>query len=99
MYVNRSEESILNIRGSFNLNISDSNALKGIALLMLLFHHLFYIETGLYDDVTLHIGREINLVNYIAIACKLCVAIFVFLQNTSALRLFFLFADSIDIIA
>ena len=81
MYVNRSEESILNIRGSFNLNISDSNALKGIALLMLLFHHLFYIETGLYDDVTLHIGREINLVNYIAIACKLCVAIFVFLSG------------------
>lgn len=81
MYVNRSEESILNIRGSFNLNISYSNALKGIALLMLLFHHLFYIETGLYDDVTLHIGREINLVNYIAIACKLCVAIFVFLSG------------------
>ena len=82
MYVGCSEKSILNKGAQFNLSIDDSYALKGIALLMLLFHHLFYIQNGLYDDVTLHMGREkIDLVNYIALACKLCVAIFVFLSG------------------
>ena len=61
----------------FKLELNDSNALKGIALLLLLFHHLFYIQNGKYDDVALHIGG-IELVQYIALACKLCVAIFVF---------------------
>lgn len=65
----------------FKLELNDSNALKGIALLLLLFHHLFYIQNGKYDDVALHIGGGIELVQYIALACKLCVAIFVFLSG------------------
>lgn len=62
----------------FSLDFSDSYELKGIALLMLLFHHLFYIRNGLYDDIAL---GGTNVVQYVALACKLCVAVFVFLSG------------------
>ena len=56
----------------------DTNVLKGIALLLLLCHHLFYKENGLYDD--LFIAGH-GLVNEWGKVCKVCVAIFVFLSG------------------
>ena len=60
------------------LSLKESNELKGIALILMLIHHLFYVQTGLYDDI------EINghgLVNTIGVLCKVCVAIYVFLSG------------------
>lgn len=62
-----------------NLTISDTNILKGIALLLLLLHHLFYVQTGLYDDIPIY--KNIYLVNELGKFGKLCVAIFVFLSG------------------
>lgn len=74
MHIACSELIFNKIESEFNRGIGDSYALKGAALRMLLFHYLFYIENGRYADVSLPIG---GLANYIAIACKLCVAVFV----------------------
>lgn len=60
------------------LNLRESNSLKGIALLLLLIHHLFYIQKGQYDDITLY-GHGI--VNSLGLICKVCVALFVFLSG------------------
>lgn len=60
------------------LSLRDTNALKGIALLLLLIHHLFYINNGLYDDITIA-GRGV--VQTIGQWSKICVAIFVFLSG------------------
>lgn len=60
------------------LSQRDTNVLKGIALLLLLIHHLFYIDNGLYDDITLA-GHGI--MQTIGLWCKVCVAIFVFLSG------------------
>lgn len=64
---------------SFFLSLKDTNVLKGVALLMLLFHHLFYVQKGLYDDIQLTSTHA--LVQDIGIWCKLCVAIFIFLSG------------------
>lgn len=61
------------------LSLSDSNVLKGVALLLLLCHHLFSSQNGGFDDV--HLYKDHYLVQDIGIACKLCVAIFVFLSG------------------
>lgn len=60
------------------LSLKDTNVLKGVALLLLLWHHLFYKENGLYDD--LYIAGH-GLVNELGIVSKVCVAIFVFLSG------------------
>lgn len=60
------------------LSLRDTNVLKGIALLFLLIHHLFYIDNGLYDEVTIA-GRGV--VQTIGLWSKVCVAIFVFLSG------------------
>lgn len=61
------------------LTISDTNALKGLALLLLLFHHLFYKNPGIYDDI--HLIGNYNLVQTIGKIAHLCVAMFVFLSG------------------
>ena len=61
-----------------SLTIEESNALKGIALLLLLVHHLFYIQDGKYEDISI-VGH--GLIHAIGIICKVCVAIFVFLSG------------------
>lgn len=61
------------------LTKKDTNILKGIALLLLLAHHLFYKNPGLYDDV--HLKGAYYLVQTVGYASKICVAIFVFLSG------------------
>ena len=64
---------------SLSLTLSDSNILKGVALLFLLVHHLFYIRNGRFDDIEIFDGHY--LVNMIGLACKVCVPMFVFLSG------------------
>ena len=61
------------------LSKTDTQVLKGIALLLLLSHHLFYKNPGLYDDITI-IGNH-QLVQTIGVISKVCVSIFVFLSG------------------
>ncbi len=60
------------------LSVKDTMALKGVALLLLLIHHLFYVQKGLYDDFCL---GGWGLVHHLGKASKVCVAIFVFLSG------------------
>ena len=62
-----------------SLSLKDTNVLKGIGLLLLLCHHLFYVQKGLYDDI--HLVGDHYLVQELGIWCKVCVAIFVFLSG------------------
>lgn len=66
-------------RTSIKLSKTDTNVLKGVALILLLIHHLFYIQSGRYDDI--HLWGDYYLVNSIGVICKFCVAIFVFLSG------------------
>ena len=63
---------------SLELSLNDTMLLKGVALLLLLAHHLFYQGIG-YNDV--HLYGNHYLVKEIGIISKLCVAIFVFLSG------------------
>ena len=66
-----------------HLSVQNSKALKGLALMLLLVHHLFWISNGLYDDITVaHHG----VINELGKSCKLCVAIFVFLSGYGLTR-------------
>lgn len=60
-----------------SLSLSDTQILKGIALLLLLYHHLFF-SSGDFDDW--YIG-QIPVVQTFGAQSKLCVAIFVFLSG------------------
>lgn len=60
-----------------SISHQDTNALKGIALLLLLIHHCLYTGEG-YDDVML-IGHPVF--QNIGQFSKLCVALFVFLSG------------------
>lgn len=60
------------------LSLSESIQLKGLSLLLLLCHHLFYIQQGQYDDILL---GDYGIVHQIGITCKVCVALFVFLSG------------------
>lgn len=65
-------------QSEMHLSLQDTNALKGIALFFLLWHHLFYTGEMLVDDIT--IGKY-PFVLTTGIWCKVCVAIFVFLSG------------------
>lgn len=62
-----------------NVLISKRNSqmMKGMGILLMLFHHLFYSSwsQSLYDDVTIH---GVGIFNQLGVFCKLCVAVFVF---------------------
>lgn len=62
-----------------SLSLKDTNILKGVALLLLLIHHLFFYPNDGYDDI--HLAGDYYLTNSIAVWSKLCVAIFVFLSG------------------
>lgn len=64
---------------TMKLSVYDSNVFKGIAILIMLFHHLFLRpEMYGYDDIFIH-GH--GLIFSIAKMCKVCVAIFVFISG------------------
>ena len=61
--------------------INDTLQVKGIAIVMMLFHHLFGFPDRIPQGITL-IDVQIKgqmLSYYVAVFCKLCVAVFVFL--------------------
>lgn len=60
--------------------MQDTNVLKGFALILLLVHHLFYIQNELYDDMTI-LNYNHGPIFYLAQVCKVCVALFVFLSG------------------
>lgn len=60
------------------LTLYDSSVLKGIAILLMLCHHLFYTQDGSFWDVQIY-GH--GLINTFAHMCKVCVAIFVFISG------------------
>ena len=66
------------------LSVSDVNVIKGVALILLLWHHLFYKINGLFDDIILSNGHF--LINELGRICKMCVAIFVFLSGYGLTR-------------
>ncbi len=61
-----------------NFAISDTNQAKGIALLMLLWHHLFLNTTNDYSTIDV---MGVDVVNWLAGLFKWCVGIFVFLSG------------------
>lgn len=59
-----------------------TNIAKGVALLLLLWHHLFYNSPAYYDKfVSLFSIKGIPAECYIAVFCKVCVSIFLFLSG------------------
>lgn len=62
----------------YDISLNDSFAIKGIALILLLIHHLFYVQKGYYVDFDI---AGYGVVQQIGIASKSCVAIFVFLSG------------------
>ena len=62
-----------------SLSINDTNALKGIAIILMLIHHLFWKQNGLFDDFLLY--GDHYLVNEIGKFSKFCVVFFVFLSG------------------
>lgn len=63
---------------SKSLSIQDSNVLKGVALILLLWHHLFYVDNGMFSDINVW---GYGLTNQIGQLGKVCVALFVFLSG------------------
>lgn len=61
------------------LSKNDTLVLKGMALILLLIHHLFYRNGGLYDDIYLFHDRY--LVQEIGMIAKVCVTLFVLLSG------------------
>ncbi len=60
------------------LSIQDTNVLKGVAILLLLWHHLFGRKNGLYTDYTI-IGHHI--IYNTGLFSRICVCLFVFLSG------------------
>lgn len=65
---------------AFLLEKRNSLVLKGVGILLMLTHHLFYSEwsQAYYNDITIH---GVGLVNQIGVFSKLCVSIFVFVSG------------------
>ncbi len=61
-----------------SFNISDTNQAKGIALFMLLWHHLFLTTNSDYSTIEI---AGVDIVHWLAVLFKWCVGIFVFLSG------------------
>lgn len=64
------------------LSITDTSVLKGIAILMMLFHHAF-LESGYFVDFS--VGGS-GIISSVALQFKCCVSIFVFLSGYGLTR-------------
>lgn len=56
-----------------------SNCLKGIAIILLVFHHCF-LRPDRYEGQTLKLFFPEYYLNYLALFCKICVSLFVFIS-------------------
>ena len=76
MFIEMRQDKVKSIAISWD----NSLILKGVGIILMLIHHLFYSEysRALYDDVAI---RGYGLVNQIGLYGKLCVAIFVFVSG------------------
>lgn len=61
------------------LSLQESNALKGIALIFLLTHHLFYAGNMPVDTIMTRGGHSV--VQLVGVWCRVCVPLFVFLSG------------------
>lgn len=68
----------ISIQSTLKLSIQETNVIKGIALIFLLWHHLFYTGDMPVDDIII---GQYKLVLTTGVWCKVCVAIFVFLSG------------------
>ena len=65
-----------------SFTLTHSNIVKGIAVLMLLWHHLFYNNPENYNRyISLFWIKGMPIEAFIAVFCKVCVAIFMFLSG------------------
>ena len=62
----------------FKLSLQDSIRLKGIALLLLLWHHLFYTGNSAYTECYV---AGVAVIQTTGLMAKVCVALFVFLSG------------------
>ena len=62
----------------FSLSLQDTMRLKGIALVLLLWHHLFYEGTSQYNEWYI---ANIPVIQQTSLVAKCCVALFVFLSG------------------
>ena len=60
------------------LSLKDSNVFKGLAILLMLWHHLFYNCQQLYDEFGF---LTYDVIEYTRVMAKLCVSIFVFISG------------------
>lgn len=72
--INQNKNSIYDV-----FNSQNATCLKGIAIIMLLTHHCFY-RTSCYEGTNITFIMPEGFWNYIALFCKVCVAIFVFIS-------------------
>ena len=63
---------------SMSFTVRDTNFAKGVALCLLLVHHLFYYQSPLYEDILVN-GRQFS--NIISEFSKVCVAMFILLSG------------------
>ena len=61
------------------LLLQDTNVFKGLAIMLMLWHHLFYIDNGLYEDFV--ISQNFKIILHTGQFAKLCVCIFVFFSG------------------
>ena len=76
------EARTLNSRQSFQFDIRQTNIAKGVALLMLLWHHLFYNSAAYYQRfTTMRLYKGIPIESTISDYCKVCVSVFLLLSG------------------
>lgn len=64
------------------LTIADTNCLKGIAIVMMLIHHLFsFPEKVLPPSIVYYLIPGVPIERYLGLMCKLCVPVFLFLSG------------------
>lgn len=61
------------------LTTRDTYVLKGLALIMLLIHHLFWRNTDLYNEI--HLYSHFSLFQSLGVISNSCVALFTFLSG------------------
>ena len=76
------EVRTLDDQNRMRFDIRQTNIAKGVALLMLLWHHLFYSSAEYYQRfTTMHLYKGIPIESTLSNYCKVCVAVFLLLSG------------------